>query len=134
MVSDNGSIHYLYVIRIKCYHWNTSLCQAKYEPKMSIGKLSDMPYQQPQAAIILPQPTITEKPSAFLEKASDPMLKSNITIKEPISTNFKSEYPKAEITVLIISSNKGIPDTLKICYPMNTQFLPPQIARKDYLW
>ena len=80
---------------------------------MSIGKLSDMPYQQPQAAIILPQPTITEKPSAFLEKASDPMLKSNITIKEPISTNFKSEYPKAEITVLIISSNKGIPDTLK---------------------
>ena len=29
MVSDNGSIHYLYVIRIKCYHWNTSLCQAK---------------------------------------------------------------------------------------------------------
>ena len=80
---------------------------------MSIGKLSDMPYQQPQAAIILPQPTITEKPSAFLEKASGPMLKSNITIKEPISTNFKSEYPKAEITVLIISSNKGIPDTLK---------------------
>ena len=41
------------------------------------------------------------------------MLKSNITIKEPISTNFKSEYPKNEITVLIISSNKGIPDTLK---------------------
>lgn len=85
----------------------------KYEPKMSIDKLLDMPYQQPQAAITLPQPTITEKPSALLEKASDPMLKSNIAIKEPISTNFKSEYPKTEITVLIISSNKGIPDTLK---------------------
>lgn len=85
----------------------------KYEPKMSIDKLLDMPYQQPQAAITLPQPTITEKPSALLEKASDPMLKSNIAIKEPISTNFKSEYPKTEITVLIISSNKSIPDTLK---------------------
>ncbi len=85
----------------------------KHEPKMSIDKLSDMPYQQPQAAITLPQPTITEKPSALLEKASDPMLKSNIAIKKTISTNFKSEYPKAEITVLIISSNKGIPDTLK---------------------
>lgn len=85
----------------------------KHEPKMSIDKLSDMPYQQPQAAITLPQPTITERPSALWEKSSDPMLKSNITIKEPISTNFKSEYPKNEITVLIISSNKGIPDTLK---------------------
>ena len=85
----------------------------KYEPKMSIDKLLDMPYQQPQAAITLPQPTITDKPSALLEKASDPMLKSNIAIKEPISTNFKSEYPKTKITVLIISSNKDIPDTLK---------------------
>ena len=45
----------------------------KYEPKMSIDKLLDMPYQQPQAAITLPQPTITAKPSALLEKASENM-------------------------------------------------------------
>lgn len=134
MVSDNGSIHYLYVIRIKCYHWNTSLCQAKIRTENVYWQTIRYALSTTTSCHYLTATNHYRKTVCLLEKASDPMLKSNITIKEPISTNFKSEYPKAEITVLIISSNKGIPDTLKICYPMNTQFLPPQIARKDYLW